>query len=321
MLVFGGLAVVAIALLVWIGWPKTDNSGMPTSSKPSPSPAPSAGPDFETMTFDPQGKEVNRRKLRAVYFTEDLDGVPLEMVKVPGGTFTMGSPNNEADRDTNEGPQHSVTVQKFFMGRFEVTRQQWRQVAKMPKVKIDLKEDPSEFKDSLKQPVEQVSWEEAVEFCKRLEKKTGKPYRLPSEAEWEYAARAGTKTPFAFGTTITPNIVNYNGAYPYGSAPKGDNRQKTVEVGSLGVANAFGLYDMHGNVWELCEDVWHDDYKGAPGDGSAWVSGGDSSLRVLRGGSWYYDGKLCRSAGRVVYGTLVPNSFVGFRVVVAARTR
>jgi eukaryotic-like serine/threonine-protein kinase len=191
----------------------------------------------------------------------------------------------------------------------------------MSRVKIGLKEDPSYFKDSLKQPVTQVSWEKAVEFCERLKKKTGKPYRLPSEAEWEYGARAGTKTPFAFGPTITPKIVNYNGYYPYGSAPKGIYRGKTVEVGSLGMANAFGLFDMHGNVSEWCQDFWHKGYKGAPNDGSAWLSGGDSGLRVLRGGSWDNVGMHCRSASRSYLNADVGIGNIGFRVVVAARTR
>src|SRR5262249_40887840 len=162
---------------------------------------------------------------------------------------------------------------------------------------------------------EHVSWEEAVEFCNRLEKKTGKPYRLPSEAEWEYAARAGTTTPFAFGPTITPKIVNYDGNYPYGSTPKGPYRQKTVKVGSLGAANAFGLYDMHGNVWEWCEDVCHDDYEGAPSDGSAWLSGGYSSCRIRRGGSWLDNGRRCRSALRLRDGGGDRDSYDGFRVV------
>src|SRR5262249_16249243 len=140
------------------------------------------------------------------------------------------------------------------------------------------------------------------------------------EAEWEYAARAGTKTPFAFGPTITPKIVNYKGNYPYGSAPKGAYRQKTVEVGSLGVANAFGLSDIHGNVWEWCEDVWHDDYTSATSDGSAWLSGGDSTRRVLRGGSWDSYGRNCRSALRGRDGAGVRDLYSGFRVVVAART-
>jgi formylglycine-generating enzyme required for sulfatase activity len=317
--VFGGLAaVVGIALVIWIG----DKPGMtaPPELTPSVSLPALSSAEFETVTLNNQGKEVDRRKLIAQYFTEDLDGVALELVKVPSGTFEMGSPNSEAQRANHERPQHSVTAPEFFMGRFEVTREQWWHVANMSRVKIDLKEDPSNFKDSLKQPVERVSWEEAAEFCERLKKKTGKPYRLPSEAEWEYAARAGTTTPFAFGPTITPKIVNYDGNYPYGSAPKGGYQQKTVEGGSLGVANAFGLYDMHGNVWEWCEDVWHDGYKGAPGDGSAWLSAGDSSLRVLRGGSWFNVGGLCRSASRLRYGACARDLDYGFRVVVAART-
>jgi formylglycine-generating enzyme required for sulfatase activity len=323
--VLGGLAVVAIALLIWIWWPKTGKPSATPLSEPTPSVSFSSPalswPEFETVTLNNLGKEVDRRKLIAQYFTEDLDGLALDMVKVPSGTFEMGSPNSEAQRDNHEGPQHSVTVPEFFMGRFEVTREQWRQVAKMPRVKINLKEDPSKFKGSLKQPVEQVSWNEVVEFCKRLEKKTGKPYRLPSEAEWEYAARAGTTTPFAFGPTITPNIVSYDGNYPYGSAPKGGYQQKTVGVGSLGVANAFGLYDMHGKVWEWCEDAWHGDYKGAPSDGSAWLSGGDSTKRVLRGGSWNDIGRFCRSAYRAWNGAGNRNFLNGFRVVLAARTR
>ena len=323
----GGLAVagaaIALFVILIITLP-TNKTGSPTTTK-SPAP-PGSSPilssvGFETVALDSHGKEVNRRKLQAEYFTEDLNGVPLEMMKIPGGTFTMGSPGNEAERDNDEGPQHNVTVPEFYIGRFEVTREQWRQVARMPKVKIDLNEYPSGFKDSRKQPVEQVSWAEAIEFCKRLETKTGKPYRLPSEAEWEYAARAGTTTPFAFGATITPQVVNYDGNYPYGSAPKGIYRQKTVEVGSLGIANAFGLYDLHGNVWEWCEDVWHDDYKGAPGDGSAWLSGGDSGRHVLRGGSWLNDGRLCSSAYRDGNGAGDRIYYYGFRVVLAARTR
>jgi formylglycine-generating enzyme required for sulfatase activity/uncharacterized caspase-like protein len=311
----GGLAaVVGIAMVIWI-------TTAPPELTPSVSLPALSSAEFETVTLNNQGEEVDRRKLQAEYFTEDLNGVPLEMVKIPGGTFTMGSPNSEVERYPNEGPQRSVTVPEFFIGRFEVTREQWRQVAKVPRAKIDLKEDPSYFKDSLKQPVEQVSWEEAVEFCNRLEKKTGKPYRLPSEAEWEYGARAGMNTPFAFGSTITPKIVNYNGNYPYGSAPKDAYRQKTVEAGSLGVANAFGLSDMHGNVWEWCEDVWHDGYKGAPNDGSAWLSGGDSTRRVLRGGSWHQNGGFSRSANRDKEGAGDRYYSYGFRVAVAARTK
>src|SRR6266545_1692466 len=163
--------------------------------------------EYKTVTLGLDGKEISSSKLRAEYFTEDLNGVPLEMVKIPGGAFLMGAPESEDDRQSDEGPQHSVKVPGFFIGRFEVTLEQWRQVERMPKVKIDLNKNPAWYEHSIKHPMERVSWEEAVEFCNRLEKRTGRPYRLPTEAEWEYAARAGTETPFAFGLTITPTYV------------------------------------------------------------------------------------------------------------------
>src|SRR5205085_7636152 len=166
--------------------------------------------------------------------------------------------------------------------------------------------------DSL--PVENTSWNDAVEFCKKLSAKTGRQYRLPTEAEWEYAARAGTSTPFAFGETITPEIANY-----------GAHRETTIPVGSLGAANAFGLFDMHGNVWEWVQDYWHDNYGGlvnsAPTDGSAWLSGGDPTKRVLRGGSWLVSAGLCRSTARFGSSPDSPGlaSFGGLRVVAVAR--
>jgi formylglycine-generating enzyme required for sulfatase activity len=267
--------------------------------------------DFVTVKVDKRGKVIDRQQGQARGLVEDLgNGVKLEMVEIPGGEFTMGS--NEYGW---EKPPHRVKVQPFAMGRYQVTQAQWRAVAAFPKVKIDLNPNPSRFKgDNL--PVEQVSWEEAVEFCARLSQKTGKTYRLPSEAEWEYAARAGTTAPFAFGETITPEIVNYDGNYPYAAAPKGKYRGETVEVGSLGVANGFGLYDMHGNVWEWCEDHWHDSYAGAPTDGSAWVDiSADGSYRVLRGGGWNILAVLCRSANR---GNVAPgyrSGILGFRLL------
>ncbi len=267
--------------------------------------------EFDVVTVDAKGNVTERRKGQAQYFIEDLGGgVELEMVEIPGGEFIMGS--NEHDW---EKPPHRVKVQLFAMGKYQVTQAQWRAVAGFLKSKLDLNPDPSSFKgDNL--PVETVSWEEAVEFCARLSQKTGRMYRLPSEAEWEYAARAGTTTPFAFGETITPEIVNYDGNYPYASAPKGEYRGKTVEVGSLGVANAFGLFDMHGNVWEWCEDHWHVSYKGAPDDGSAWVDmSASGSNRVIRGGSWGNYAVACRSANR---NRITPGDrdyFLGFRLL------
>jgi formylglycine-generating enzyme required for sulfatase activity len=202
------------------------------------------------------------------------------------------------------------------MGKFTVTQAQWKAIASLPKVKIDLNPDPSNFKGS-NCPVEKISWHEAVEFCDRLSRKTNRKYRLPSEAEWEYACRAGTTTPFHFGETITTDIVNYDGNYTYGSAPKGEYRQTTLPIGSFKIANAFGLYDMHGNVWEWCADHWHENYQGAPTDGSAWITGGDGDRRLLRGGSWYDYPGSCRSADRDRYVADDRVNGIGFRLALS----
>ena len=258
---------------------------------------------------------------------EDLgDGTELEMVYIPGGTFMMGSPENEKQRRDDEGPQHNVTVSPFFMGKYPVTQGQWRAIASQTnlKVKLDLNPEPSEFTESYQdidrwqRPVEQVKWIEAVEFCERLSKLTGKDYRLPSESEWEYACRAGTTTPFYFGETITPELVNYDGNSTYGKSPKGEYRKETTPVGQF-PPNAFGLYDMHGNVLEWCQDVYHENYNEAPTDGSAWEIEGDSDSdqRVFRGGSWFFNSRRCRSANRNDLYLSVESdfSYVGFRLV------
>jgi formylglycine-generating enzyme required for sulfatase activity/tRNA A-37 threonylcarbamoyl transferase component Bud32 len=270
---------------------------------------------FETVTVNSKGEITKRSQSQAQFFTETLaNGITLDMIAIPGGSFVMGSPNAEAGRDQEEGPQHNVNIPAFFMGKYQVIQAQWRAVAALPKVKIDLNANPSFFKgDDL--PVEEVSWDDAIEFCARLSQLTRRNYRLPSEAEWEYACRAKTTTPFYFGETITPDLVNYNGNYPYSSAPKGIYRKKTNAVGSFS-PNTFGLYDMHGNVWEWCQDVWHDNYNGAPTDGSAWETGGDSTKRLLRGGSWVVNPRDCRSACRKGFASsdFVSNG-LGFRVV------
>ena len=250
---------------------------------------------------------------------EDLgNGISLELVEIPGGEFWMGAPEEEEESNWWERPQHKVKVSPFLMGKYPVTQSQWRAVASLPEVEQELDLDPSYFKGD-KRPVESVSWDDAVEFCKRISQETGNDYRLPSEAEWEYACRAGTTMPYHFGQTISPNLANYiQGA-----------RGGTTPVGRFQVANAFGLYDMHGQVFEWCEDDWHDDYEGAPTDGSAWIKRGwlwgwsksPRNTKVVRGGSWGDVPGFCRSAYRFLDTRGLRYDLFGFRVVrVAPRT-
>lgn len=304
--------------------------------------------EFEVVTVDRQGCIAERRRASARYFTEILRGdLPLEMVAIPGGTFTMGSPPTEANRDPYEGPQHTVTVATFFMGRYPITQAQWRAVAGLPQLERRLDHEPHFTGDAL--PMESISWHDAVEFCARLARVTGRPYRLPSEAEWEYACRAGTTSPFHYGETITPDLVNYDGNYPYphrdfsdflahppwgamwlakGLAlagfvgSKGLYRGTTTPVGSVGYPNFFGLYDMHGNVSEWCQDTPHNDYAGAPTNGHSWEAGSPyPTHRKSRGGSWRIAAQHCRAARRPAPEADSRDNDRGLRVVFsAART-
>jgi formylglycine-generating enzyme required for sulfatase activity len=240
-------------------------------------------------------------------FTEDLgNGVKLEMIAIPGGTFWMGSPENEAERYNSESPQHQVTVPSFFIGKYPLTQAQYQAI---------MGGNTSYFKGN-NRPVEQVSWNDAVNFCQKLSQRAGKNYRLPSEAEWEYACRAGTKTPFSFGDNITTDLVNYNGNYPYKSATKGKYREQTTDVGTF-PPNAFGLYDMHGNVWEWCQDDWHENYINAPTDSSDWNSWSGSNEKIVRGGSWYNYPSNCRSANRLWNSRVDRYYYLGFRLAVS----
>ena len=259
---------------------------------------------FEVITVNEKGEEINRRPGQAEYFTEDLgNGITLEMVSIPGGKFLMGTGDEEiekqvkkynSERFRTEEPQHQVTIKPFFMGKFPVTQAQWKAVAALPKISCELKSKPSYFQGG-SLPVERIYWHQAKEFCARLSKHTGREYQLPSEAQWEYACRAGTTTPFHFGDIITTDLVNYDGNRTYRAAPKGEYRKQTTPVGSF-PPNAFGLYDMQGNVREWCVDHF-------------------SSLRT---GSWDDYPRLYR------YGTIneriaffVCNNNTGFRVVCA----
>jgi formylglycine-generating enzyme required for sulfatase activity len=263
------------------------------------------------------------------YYAEDLgNGTLLKMVEIPSGAFIMGSPKDEAERMEREDPQHEVRLGLFYMGMYPIIQAQWWAVSALPQVNQELDPNPSYFKGA-DRPVEQVSWCDAVEFCARLSVKTGREYGLPTEAEWEYACRAGTTTPFHFGETITTDLANYDGTDEeygaYNRGPKGIRKGETTPVDSF-PANAWGLYDMHGNVWEWCADVWHDSYDTKPEnlqqDGSTpWLSDVKDASRSLRGGSWNFIPRNCRSAIRDANHPGVRNNFVGFRVVCrAART-
>jgi formylglycine-generating enzyme required for sulfatase activity len=185
------------------------------------------------------------------------------------------------------------------MGKYPVTQAQWQRIASLPKINIDLNPHPSHFQGA-NLPVEKVSWLDAQEFCARLKQHTGKMYRLPTEAEWEYACRATTTTPFYFGETISTDLVNHDQKYG-----------QTTDVGKF-PPNNFGLYDMHGNVWEWCEDGWHKDYRDAPNDSRSWIS--NDEKHIVRGGSWLYEPSNCRCAYRHYILAAASNYGSGFRV-------
>ncbi len=285
---------------------------------------------------------IRRQPRQAQYYTEELGSdFTLDMMLLPSGTFWMGTPDPEIERlckeyDVDyfqrESPQHEVKISSFFMGKYPITQAQWKAIADLDPIDKKLNPDPSNFTESYEEyerwtrPVEQVNWYEAVEFCQRLSRETKREYRLPTEAEWEYACRAGTTTPFHFGETITTDLANYRGTdweiekkvYPghYGKGPKGIYREQTTPVGYFGVANTFGLYDLHGNVCEWCEDDYHSNYEGAPPNGSAWLSNDRDTTKILRGGSWYFNPDACRSAYRDDFNSRDNiNDYVGFRVV------
>ncbi|MFO7641709.1 MAG: formylglycine-generating enzyme family protein, partial [Candidatus Competibacteraceae bacterium] len=225
------------------------------------------------------------------FSVEDQRGnkVTQRMRWIEPGTFLMGSPKDEPERFGNEGPQHPVAISRgYWLFDTACTQALWEAV---------MGKNPSGFKGP-DRPVESVSWNDCQDFLQRLnERRPGLDLALPSEAQWEYACRAGTTTPFSFGANITPEQANYDGNFPYAGGKKGLYRQQTVPVASL-LPNPWGLYEMHGNVLEWCQDHWHSNYQGAPTDGSAWVDSGAGANRVLRGGSWNDLARLVRAASR-----------------------
>jgi uncharacterized protein (TIGR02996 family) len=252
------------------------------------------------------------------------NSVGMELALVPPGAFLMGSPDGEDGRSGNEGPQHEVGISRaFYLGAYPVTQGQWQRV---------MGNNPSWFcasgvgKDEVRGldtrdfPVEQVSWEEAGAFCRKLskcleERRAKRRYRLPSEAEWEYACRGGaaSSTPFHLGASLSSTQANFDGRHPYGGAAKGRFLGRPTEVGAYQVANGFGLYDQHGNVWEWCADWYAEDYyASSPRLDPRGPSG--LSLRVTRGGCWGDRGQYCRSAFRVWRAPCYRDNALGFRV-------
>lgn len=246
-------------------------------------------------TVRPPGPLAGNLPPGGAFIQELGGGVKLELVKIPAGGFLMGSPPSEEGRYEDEGPPHPVKLRSFWMGKYEVTQAQWQAV---------MGNLPSHFK-APDRPVEQVSWNDAKEFCLRLDSLTGKSYTLPSEAQWEYACRAGTQTAYFFGSA-----VNQLGGHAWLDS---NSDGQTHPVGQKS-PNPWGLYDMYGNVWEWCEDIYHKSYKGAPRDGSAWA-GGPTEFRVARGGSWRLSAWDCRSANRGRTHPRTRGSANGFRVV------
>ena len=234
-----------------------------------------------------------------------------EMVVVPSGSFEMGSPSREEGRSDDEGPVHRVTIsERFAVGVHEVTFREWEACRRSGGCTHNPDDEGWGRGD---RPVVNVSWQDAKEYARWLSRKTGEEYRLLSESEWEYAARAGTSGPFHFGSTISPEEANYDGNFTYGSGRKGRYRKRTEPVGSY-PPNSFGLHDVHGNVQEWVEDCWHARYRGAPSDGRAWTRGGDCGKRVLRGGSWSFTPRYLRSADRFGSSAGFRFNINGFRV-------
>ena len=265
-------------------------------------------------TLDGERLEAERAELMRPgrRFRDDLasGGRGPPMVVLPAGTFEMGCVSGRGC-DEDEKPVRGVTIPApFAMGVYEVTFEEWNACVAAGGCGEYRPDDRGWGRGS--HPVIGVSRDEAQSYVEWLSAETGGPYRLPSESEWEYAARAGTTTPFHTGPTISTDQANYDGNYTFGAGPEGVNRGETVPVGSF-PANAWGLHDMHGNVWEWTADCWNGSYAGAPTDGSAWETG-DCTLRVLRGGSWFNEPWDLRCAFRIGVTTGNRGNDVGFRV-------
>ena len=262
---------------------------------------------FETVNVDSNGEIIVRQSGSASCLTQTLNPeISLDLMLIPGGTFMMGDGRHHPD----EQPIHQVTVPSFYIGKYAITQAQYRSVLG----------DNLDVGVGADYPIDQINWHDALAFCSKLSQQTGREYMLPTESQWEYACRAHTATNFHYGDTITPDLVNYNGEYPYQGAPIGQNRAQATPVGTF-PPNRFGLYDMHGNVWEWCLDPYQPNYQTAPSDGSAVADSSSlasNSKRVMRGGAWDYVAKGCRSAVRCSLDPDLRLAGCGFRVVLGA---
>jgi eukaryotic-like serine/threonine-protein kinase len=264
---------------------------------------------FTSVAVDAAGKVVDRPAGSGRFYAEDLGSLDLDMVAIKGGTFLMGSPSDEPGRTPMEGPQREVTMPDFFISRYQVTQAQYAAL---------IGHNPAQNQVD-NNPVECVNWFDAKAFCQRLSDMTGRRYRLPAEAEWEYACRAGSTTPFAFGETLTDQLANTYAEIAYASAAPGHHRDGPTTVGMY-PANAYGLHDMHGNLFEWCEDILHNDFTGAPKDATPWTNGPGvwPDYYVLRGASWVNPPSFCRSAFRFGNIPIYKSIAIGFRVVCGA---
>jgi eukaryotic-like serine/threonine-protein kinase len=322
-LIFGGVGLVSAWVLNRVF---NNSSSLPTANIISSSgiPPKSTKIQFTSIKLDSKGEIVDKPAGNTEIFTEDLgNGIRLTMVKIPAGKFLMGQ--TEAEKQElielvqrgdyiDKLPQHQVNIPEFYLGQTLITQSQWVAIHGDNPSYFKGKNTLPVFKENDKLPVESVSWLDSIDFCEKLSQKTGRTYRLPSEAEWEYTCRAGTTTPFAFGETITSAVANY----AYGGAAKDEYREgRTTPVGSF-PPNLFGLYDLHGNVWEWCLDEWIDNYNLVPTDGGAIgniISRDGNKKRLLRGGSWGNYAFYSRSAYRQFNTASSRGYAIGFRVV------
>jgi formylglycine-generating enzyme required for sulfatase activity len=271
----------------------------------------------ELLTLQP--REELRRLLATLPGPPDRlsNAVGMTLALIPAGSFRMGSPDGEAERGKDEGPVHEVRITRpFYLGVHPVTQAQYQRV---------MGSNPSHFHagdgGGPEHPVDQVTWDEAMEFCRRLsaspeERAAGREYRLPTEAEWEYACRAGTATPFWWGASASSTQANFKGSHPYGGGEKGPYPRRTTRVGAYS-ANPWGLHDVHGNVWEWCAD-WFDEACYANSSIEDPLGPESGSGRVLRGGSWHSVGGSCRAAFRCRYAPGSRYSSIGFRTALTA---